>query len=205
MYVLKHPSDPNLFKIGVTRRDPCARLKEHNTHYEKAAGKVVRDTGQLWELLEVVGVADVYQAEREFWKRPPLTELPYSYSNELLNLKFADYKWVKDGLKAAANAGNRSDPTIPPIPKPVPKRGGEWLESQLKGTGIKPIKNCGNGITKVWFSCEYGHVFKIGGYMLVGGYELSRQVSCPLCQPENFTSDEHKKFIQHEVDNLHEL
>ena len=35
LYVLSHPSDKNLFKVGVTRRKALIRLAEHNTQLEK--------------------------------------------------------------------------------------------------------------------------------------------------------------------------
>ena len=75
LYVLSHPKEyeggAKLFKIGMTRRDPLIRLKQHNTQFDKAAGKVVKETGQLWELKETVKVDDVYLAEHVFWKRHP--------------------------------------------------------------------------------------------------------------------------------------
>ena len=105
LYVLSHPSNRNLLKIGVTRRSPEIRLKKHNTQFDKEAGKIVRETGQLWEISEVIDVDDVYLAEHEFWKRPPLTELPYSFTNELLFLSEGtdlDQRWVQEGLKRRA-------------------------------------------------------------------------------------------------------
>lgn len=39
LYVLVHPSDPDLYKIGVTILHPEKRLAQHNYHYEKHAGR----------------------------------------------------------------------------------------------------------------------------------------------------------------------
>jgi len=190
LYVLSHPSDKDLFKIGMTRRDPSIRLQEHNTQLDKAAGKVVAETGQQWVLEEVVKVADVYMAENVFWQRSPVADIPHLRETELVRLTGThgfDYQWILDGLERAKNTKARTNPSISPIPKPTPKRGAEWIESHLDGSGIKPIKNAGNGTTKVWFVCSKGHQFKMGGYKLIGGYNLSRKPSCPACNPEQFT------------------
>ena len=114
LYLLSHPSDKNLFKVGVTRRKALIRLAEHNTQLEKVAGKVVKDTGKLWELKEVIKVEDIYLAEHKFWKRSPLTELPYSFGNELV--QGMPYQWIEEGLEEAKKAGRRSNPNIPPNP-----------------------------------------------------------------------------------------
>jgi hypothetical protein len=196
LYLLSHPSDLNLFKIGMTTREPIERLKEHNSRFDQATGKVVKETGKLWNLEKFIEVEDVYSAEYVFWHRPPYprsTEIPRTRSNELIDVSALGIKWVKDGFEAVSKSAER----FPKRPKPIPKRGSAWVESQLKGTGIQPLKTCGNGTTRVWFSCEKGHLFKIGGYILVGGYGLSRVVSCPACHPENFTKTEHDRFIEY--------
>ena len=78
LYILRHPcrvfsdygleDDEHLFKIGVTTRTVNIRLKQHNTDFKKHAGKVVQETGQLWEVHEVYSVQNVYVAEKMFWK-----------------------------------------------------------------------------------------------------------------------------------------
>lgn len=186
LYILTHPSNKNLLKIGITRRDPYKRLKEHNNQYDKALGKIVKDTGQLWEMEKYFEVEDVYLAEHVFWKRSPLTELPYSFSNELLDISHLGPQWVEEGLEVALQAGARKNPFIAPVPKQKPKRGTEWIKKQLVGTGIKPVKGYGNGVVKVWFRCELGHEFKIGAYRLVGGYQPKRRPVCPVCHPSSF-------------------
>ena len=61
LYVLVHPSDPNLYKIGVTIRKPEERLAQHNSQFDKYAGQVVKETGQKWESSkEVIAVPDPY-------------------------------------------------------------------------------------------------------------------------------------------------
>lgn len=182
LYVLIHPSDQYLIKVGVTTRSPERRLKEHNSQFDTVAGKLVAETGREWVLKEFFPVEDIYYAESTFFHRPPLTEIPYVLSNELLNLddKYLNWNWVKEGLEKAKSVGIRKDPSQPPIPKPIPKKGAEWVASQLKGSGLKPLKGYGNGITKVAFECLKGHVFRIGWRNLV------RFPYCPVCEPERF-------------------
>ena len=74
----------------MTRRDPKIRLQEHNTQLDKAAGKVVAETGQHWILKEAVKVADVYLAENVFWQRTPVADIPHLRETELV--KLADTK-----------------------------------------------------------------------------------------------------------------
>jgi hypothetical protein len=50
LYVLVHPSDPDLYKIGVTTLLPEKRLAQHNGQYEKYAGQIVKESGQMWHL-----------------------------------------------------------------------------------------------------------------------------------------------------------
>lgn len=182
IYVLTHPSDPNLIKVGMTTRSPQARLKEHNTQYDKAAGKIVEASGQEWILKEFFAVEDTYHAESAFFHRSPLTEIPYALSDELLKLdgRFITWDWVNEGLEVAKSVGIRRDTSQAPIPKPKPKKGSQWIESQLKDSGLRPLKGFGNGITKVAFECPKGHVFKISGRSLV------RFPFCPVCEPEQF-------------------
>ena len=199
LYVLSHPSDKDLFKIGITRRDPKIRLQEHNTQLDKAAGKVVAETGQHWILKEAVKVADVYLAENVFWQRTPVADIPHLRETELVKIAGTggfDYQWILDGLEEAKKAKARSDTSIAPIPKTTPNRGAEWIASQLVGSGIRPMKTVGNGTTKVWFVCSKDHQFKMSGYTLVGGYKQSRQPSCPVCSPERYNSWEHQNHIE---------
>lgn len=182
IYVLIHPSDPNLIKVGMTTRSPQVRLKEHNTQFDKVAGKVVEATGQEWIIKEFFAVEDTYNAESAFFHRSPLTEIPYILSDELLKLddRYITWGWVNEGLEVAKSVGIRRDTSQAPIPKPKPKKGAEWIEAQLKDSGLRPLNGFGNGITKVAIECPKGHVFKISGRSLV------RFPFCPVCEPERF-------------------
>jgi len=182
IYVLIHPSDPYLIKVGMTTRNPEARLKEHNTQFDKVAGKVVEATGQEWVIKEYFAVEDTYNAESAFFHRSPLTELPYALGDELIKLddNYMTWDWVSEGLELAKSVGIRKDTSQPPIPKTKPKKGAQWIETQLRDSGLRPLKGFGNGITKVAFECPKGHVFKLDGRTLV------RFPFCPVCNPERF-------------------
>ena len=67
LYVLVHPSDPDLYKVGQTTRHPQERLVEHNSDYSKHAGRIVKETGQKWELKTYIAVPDPNWAETVFW------------------------------------------------------------------------------------------------------------------------------------------
>src|SRR6266446_3633015 len=58
LYVLVHPSDPDLYKIGVTILHPEKRLAQHNRQHEEYAGQIVKVTGQKWELKTYLAVPD---------------------------------------------------------------------------------------------------------------------------------------------------
>lgn len=182
IYVLIHPSDQCLIKVGLTTRNPEVRLKEHNTQFDKVAGKLVEATGQEWVIKEFFAVEDTYNAESVFFHRSPLYEIPYALSDELIKLddKFITWDWVYQGLELAKSAGIRKVTSLAPIPKPKPKKGAQWIEAQLKDSGLSPLKGFGNGITKVGFECPKGHVFKLDGRTLV------RFPFCPVCKPECF-------------------
>jgi len=74
-----------------------------------------------------------------------------------------------------------------PNPKPKPIKGAQWIEVQLKDSGLRPLKGFGSGITKVAFKCPKGHVFKLDGRTLV------RFPFCPVCEPERFDAYTHRR------------
>ena len=100
LYILRHPSrvfteygvgdDEFLYKIGVTTRTVKIRLKQHNTDFTKAAGRVVEDTGQLWEVQEVYSVQNVYAAESLFWNHSPWADMPFLGGVEVMPMKPID-------------------------------------------------------------------------------------------------------------------
>src|SRR5437773_3261295 len=111
LYVLVHPSDPDLYKIGVTILRPGKRLAQHNSQLDKYAGRIVKETGQKWELKTYIAVPDPYWAERAFWGATPFADIPYRGGIEVEQMK---WECVEAGLEAARKAG------IPPQSEPVP-------------------------------------------------------------------------------------
>ena len=167
LYVLVHPSDPNLFKIGVTVLHPEQRLAQHNSNYKEYAGKIVKETGQQWELKIYIAVPDPYWAESAFWGATHFSVLPGGVTVEIQKM---EWKLVQSGLAAAQNAGVRP----PPRPKSV-TRNHAWLVNQLEGTGITMLGRYRGLITGIEFRCQQDHVFKESPGVVVN------RKSCPCC------------------------
>lgn len=168
LYVLVHPSDSRLYKIGVTIKPPEKRLAEHNCNYKEYAGRIVKETGQKWELKTYIAVPDPYWAEKAFWGATHFPDIPYLGGIEVLPM---EWELVQSGLAAAKKAGLRPPP-INPI-KPVRNR--EWMISQLEGTGITIIGRYRGLVAGVEFQCEKGHTFwETAGLM-------ANRRSCPCC------------------------
>ena len=108
LYILRHPSrafadygvgeDEHLFKIGVTTRTVNIRLKQHNTDFKKHAGKVVQETGQLWEVHKVYSVQNVYVAEKIFWKNTKFADIPFMGGIEVIAMKPEEVQKAMDGV-----------------------------------------------------------------------------------------------------------
>ncbi len=172
LYVLVHPSDPRLYKIGVTTKPPEKRLTEHNCNYEEYAGQIVKETGQKWELKTYIAVPDPYWAEAAFWGATPFPDIPYRGGIEVEKM---EWELVQAGLDAAKKAGIR-----PPRIKPVRNR--EWMINQLEGTGITMIGRYRGLVTGVEFQCQKGHVFKESSGL------VANRKSCPCCVDWNWLS-----------------
>jgi hypothetical protein len=108
LYILRHPSrsfkayevrdGEYLFKIGVTTRTVNIRLKQHNTDLKKAAGMVVEETGQQWEVHEVYSVRNVYVAERLFWGNTKFADIPFMDGIEVSPMKPEEIKNAIDAV-----------------------------------------------------------------------------------------------------------
>ena len=108
LYILRHPSrifadygleeDECLFKIGVTTRTVNIRLKQHNADFNKAAGMVVQETGQAWEVHEVYSVQNVYVAEKLFWKNTKFADMPFMGGIEICPMKPDEVKKAVDAI-----------------------------------------------------------------------------------------------------------
>lgn len=169
LYVLVHPSDPNLVKIGITILKPEKRLAQHNSNYDKYAGQIVRETGQKWELKTYIKVPDPYWSEKAFWRATPLSDMPFRGGIEVDKMPWEE---VQRCLEVAKKAGMRP----PPKPRTTPVRNREWMIKQLEGTGITMIGRYRGLVTGVEFQCAKRHVFKKSAGVVAYGSK-----SCPLC------------------------
>jgi hypothetical protein len=119
LYILRHPcrifsdygveDDECLFKIGVTTRTVNIRLKQHNSDFKKHAGKVVQETGQLWEVHEVYSVQDVYVAEKMFWKNTKFADIPFMGGVEVIAMKPEEIKQAMEAVVKLSNGASRVD------------------------------------------------------------------------------------------------
>jgi hypothetical protein len=178
LYVLVHPSNPDLYKIGVTILHPEKRLAQHNCQYEKHAGRIVKETGQKWELKTYIDVPDPYWAERAFWGATPIADFPFRRGIEVERM---EWQWVEKGLDAAMKAGIRPSPS-----QTTPVRNSEWMVEQLAGTGIIMIGRYSGLVRGMEFQCERGHVFKESPGV------VANRKSCPCCEDWNWLSGPRK-------------
>ena len=170
LYVLVHPSDPTLVKIGQTILKPEERLAQHNSDYEEYAGQIVKKTGQKWNLKEYIPVPDPTYAEAVFWEI--FCPQPVFGSKGIEVMQIMDWERVKIAFDAAKKAGVRP----PSKSRTTPVRNREWMIKQLEGTEITMIGRYRGLVTGVEFQCVKGHVFKkSAGVVAYGGK------SCPLC------------------------
>jgi hypothetical protein len=174
LYVLVHPSDPDLYKVGVTILPPEKRLAQHNRHYEEYAGQIVKETGQNWELKTYIAVPDPYWAEAVFWGATGLADMSGGVTIEVRKM---EWKWVQAGLEAVKKARVRPGPR----PRFGPVRNREWMLNQLEGSGITMIGHYRGLVTRVDFRCEKGHVFTESAGV------VAYRKSCPLCGLDNGT------------------
>ncbi len=169
IYVLTHPSDPTLYKIGITIRDPKVRLAEHNNNPNKAAGRIVKETGFKWELKEFHLVPDPYFAENAFWASTPFADIPYQDGIEIERMT---WEQVQKGLAVAIGVGIR------PEPEPLP----DWVyaytasvRKRLQGRGISLTGYVKSLSGKNTFRCTNGHEWRTMPKLVSEGQ------GCPKC------------------------
>ena len=154
LYVLVHPSDPELYKIGVTILHPEKRLAQHNRHYEEYAGQIVKETGQKWELKTYIAVPDPYWAERAFWGATPFPDIPYRGGIEVEKM---EWKLVQAGLDAAKKVGVRRPPR--PLLDHV-YANTAWMNKRLARRGVTLIGHVRSKFGKSTFQCSNGHEWR---------------------------------------------
>lgn len=151
IYVLVHPSAPDLYKVGQTTRHPQERLVEHNSNYSKHAGQVVKVTGQKWELKTYIAVPDLNWAETAFWAATGLADIPYRRGIEIASM---EWKVVQAGLEAVEKAGMRP---AEPMPDHVYAYTA-WMKKRLEGRGITLIGHVKSKVSgRNNFKCNNGH------------------------------------------------
>lgn len=170
LYVLTHPSDPTLIKIGQTTRDPKKRLAQHNSKHAKYTSQIVKETGQKWELKKYIPVPDPVHAENVFWE----TAFPGPFSRpkgiEVFNI--IDMERVELGLEAAKKAGKRQ-------PEPLPDwvySYTRWMRKRLEGrdiTLVGLVKSMVSGNAN--FQCSNGHEWRTRCLPVAEGE------GCPKC------------------------
>lgn len=170
IYVLTHPSDPNLHKVGITIRDPNIRLAQHNSDFTKAAGRVVEATGQEWVLKEFHAVPDPYWAEKIFWQKIPQSVIPYRGGVEV---EIMSWEEVSVGLAAAKSAGMRPDASAIPAYETAYNVS---VKKRLVGRGITllgHVKSIVSGRND--FECSNGHQWRTRPKLVMEGE------GCPVC------------------------
>jgi hypothetical protein len=178
LYVLVHPSDPNLYKVGQTTRLPPERLVEHNSNYSEHAGRIVKETGQKWELKTYIAVPDPNWAETVFWGATRWANIPSLGGIEVQRM---EWKEVQAGLEAAKKAGVR----LPP--KPLPDyvyAYTAWMKKRLEGRGITLIGHVKSKFGRNDFQCSNGHEWRTMPNKVAEGE------GCPQCGMGQRTPEE---------------
>jgi len=179
IYVLTHPSDTNLFKIGITIHSPTIRLAQHNNDLTKAAGRIVQETGQEWELKEFHPVADPYWAEKAFWNQIPQSAIPYRGGVEIERMTWNE---VSAGLSAAKSAGLRPESLSIPIYETTYNVA---VKKRLLGRGIVLLNHVKSVVSgRNDFECTNGHQWRTRPRLVMEGE------GCPECEMGTRTQEE---------------
>ena len=103
-YVLVHPFIWTFTRSARLRRHPQERLVKHNSDYGEHAGRIVKETGQKWELKTYIAVPDQNWAETVFWGATGLADTPFRQGIEIASM---EWKVVQAGLEVSKKAGVR--------------------------------------------------------------------------------------------------
>lgn len=186
IYVLTHPSDPNLYKIGVTVLEPKKRLAQHNRDFAQYAGRVVKETGQEWELKGYHAVPDPYRAERAFWKLSKFADIPYLGGVEVMRMSWEE---VQQNLEAAKNVCLPSEQPPTPLPDHIYAYTAS-MKKRLEGRGITLLGHVKSMVSgKATFICDNGHQWKTRSMLVAEGE------GCPHCGMGQRTAEDIIKTI----------
>lgn len=180
IYVLTHPSDPNLYKIGVTVLEPKKRLAQHNRDFSKAAGRIVQETGQKWELKEYHAVPDPYGAEGAFWRSTKFADIPYRGGVEVERMSWEE---VQRGLAAAKSVCLLSEKTPTGLQDSVYAYTAS-MKKRLEGRDIALLGYVTSKSGKSKFRCNNGHEWRTRSILVAEGE------GCPECGIGERTSEE---------------
>jgi hypothetical protein len=170
LYVLVHPSDPTLYKIGQTTRHPEKRLAEHNSNFIEYAGRIVKETGQKWEIKTYIAVPDPTLAESMFWNATPWADIPFQGGIEVkYDMK---WEWIEKGLEAAKKTSVRPPPR--PLPSCVYAYTAE-MKKRLEGRDIALVGRVTSRSGKAAFRCANGHEWRTRSVYVAEGE------GCPQC------------------------
>lgn len=184
IYVLVHPSDPDLYKVGQTTLHPEKRLAQHNSNYEEYAGQIVKETGQKWKLKTFLEVPDPYHAEAAFWGATPMAGVPFQGGIEVQKM---EWEWVQAGLEAAKIAGVR------PAKKAIPDHVyayDAWMKKRLTGRGITLLGHVRSKHGKSNFRCDNGHEWRTVPNHVADGE------GCPQCELGHKSTDEMRQMVK---------
>lgn len=184
LYVLTHPSDPNLYKVGKTIRSPEARLAEHNSRVHEYAGQIVKETGLKWELKTHISVPDTYWAEAVFWAATGLADIPFRGGIEVVRL---DTVCLETGLAAVKKAGIRPPP--PPMDEHIYAYRA-WMNKRLRGRGINLLGHVRSKFGKANFRCDLGHEWRTVPAVVAEGE------GCPQCGMGKATIEEIERGVK---------
>lgn len=183
IYVLIHPSDPNLYKVGQTTRHPEKRLVEHNSDFAKHAGRIVKETGQKWQLKTYISVPDTNWAESTFWSATGLADIPYRGGIEVERMKWSV---VEAALEAAKNAGVAPPPKVPDYVY----ANTVWVKKRLEGRGITLLGLVKSKISgKNNFQCSNGHQWRTTPQLVAVGQ------GCPECGVGERTPEQIRQMV----------
>lgn len=163
IYVLTHPSDPDLYKVGITILDPKIRLNQHNRDLDRLAGSFVRETGQKWKLKEFHPVPDPYNAEKAFWNAMPFVDFPLMGNGEVVRLS---WEHIEIGLEAARKAGVRYQP--PPLSADLVAND-RLVREQLAKRNIRLLGKLKTDNSYNTFVCGNGHRWRMQHTLVLDG------------------------------------
>lgn len=148
-------------------------------------GRIVKETGQKWELKEFHAVPDPNWAESVFWGTTPFAVIPYRHGVEVERMAWDQ---VQKGLDAAKKAGVR------PGPESLPDYVYAYTASirkRLEGRGITLLGYVRSIISgKANFRCSNGHEWRTTPKLVGDGQ------GCPECGVGERDPDEIRQKIK---------